>query len=182
MYPGWRGGFYPKGLVHRDELRYAAEHLTSIEINGSFYALQKPSSFAKWRDETPDGFVFAVKGGRYVTHIRRLRDVELEWSFRSRGGSGALASTVCREAVSESRTSNLLLGAGVATVPVVPDQPTSARAVVIGGGIVGCSTAYHLAQLGWTDTVLVEQHFRTMSERYKGFPVNLGKLSRFQTK
>ncbi len=77
MYPGWRGGFYPKGLVHRDELRYAAEHLTSIEINGSFYALQKPSSFAKWRDETPDGFVFAVKGGRYVTHIRRLRDVEV---------------------------------------------------------------------------------------------------------
>lgn len=77
VYPGWRGGFYPKGLVHRDELRYAAEHLTSIEINGSFYALQKPSSFEKWRDETPDGFVFAVKGGRYVTHIRRLRDVEV---------------------------------------------------------------------------------------------------------
>ena len=77
VYPGWRGGFYPEGLVHREELRYAAEHLTSIEINGSFYALQKPSSFAKWRDETPDGFVFAVKGGRYVTHVRRLRDVEV---------------------------------------------------------------------------------------------------------
>lgn len=77
VYPGWRGGFYPTGLVHREELRYAAEHLTSIEINGSFYALQKPSSFAKWRDETPDGFVFAVKGGRYITHLRRLLDVEV---------------------------------------------------------------------------------------------------------
>lgn len=77
VYPGWRGGFYPAGLVHREELRYAAEHLTSIEINGSFYALQKPSSFVKWRDETPDGFVFAVKGGRYITHVRRLLDVEI---------------------------------------------------------------------------------------------------------
>ncbi|QCQ92797.1 DUF72 domain-containing protein [Rhodococcus sp. SGAir0479] len=77
VYPGWRGGFYPSGLVHRSELRYAAERLTSIEINGSFYALQKPSSYAKWRDETPNDFVFAVKGGRYITHIRRLRDVEV---------------------------------------------------------------------------------------------------------
>ncbi|CAM3012569.1 DUF72 domain-containing protein [Prescottella defluvii] len=77
VYPGWRGGFYPAGLVHRKELAYASRRLTSIEINGSFYALQKPSSFAKWRDETPDGFVFAVKGGRYVTHVRRLRDVEV---------------------------------------------------------------------------------------------------------
>ncbi|MGO4200964.1 DUF72 domain-containing protein [Rhodococcus sp. TAF43] len=77
VYPGWRGGFYPEGLVHREELAYASAHLTSIEINGSFYALQKPSSFAKWRDETPDGFVFAVKGGRYITHVRRLLDVEI---------------------------------------------------------------------------------------------------------
>lgn len=76
VYPGWRGGFYPSGLVHRAELQYAAERLTSIEINGSFYALQKPSSYAKWRDETPDDFVFAVKGGRYITHIRRLRNVQ----------------------------------------------------------------------------------------------------------
>ncbi|RVW01895.1 DUF72 domain-containing protein [Rhodococcus xishaensis] len=75
-YPGWRGDFFPEGLVHREELRYAAEHVTSIEINGSFYALQKPSSYAKWRDETPDDFVFAVKGGRYITHVRRLLDVE----------------------------------------------------------------------------------------------------------
>ncbi|MFC9787147.1 DUF72 domain-containing protein [Rhodococcus sp. NPDC127528] len=76
VYPAWRGGFYPEGLVHRKELAYAADHLTSIEINGSFYALQRPSSFAKWRDETPDGFLFAVKGGRYITHVRRLVDVD----------------------------------------------------------------------------------------------------------
>ena len=61
-YPGWRGDFYPKGLVQRRELEYAAQRMTSIEINGSFYSLQRPSSYATWRDQTPDDFVFAVKG------------------------------------------------------------------------------------------------------------------------
>jgi uncharacterized protein YecE (DUF72 family) len=75
-YPAWRGDFYPKGLPQRRELEYAAEHLTSIEINGSFYSLQRPSSYAAWRAGTPDGFVFAVKGGRYVTHLKRLVDVD----------------------------------------------------------------------------------------------------------
>jgi uncharacterized protein YecE (DUF72 family) len=75
-YPAWRGDFYPVGLPQRRELEYAAEHLTSIEINGSFYSLQRPTSYAAWRAETPDGFVFAVKGGRYVTHLKRLVDVD----------------------------------------------------------------------------------------------------------
>ncbi|MEV0945098.1 DUF72 domain-containing protein [Rhodococcus sp. NPDC049939] len=75
-YPGWRGDFYPEGLAHREELAYAARRFSSIEINGSFYALQKPASYAKWRDETPDDFVFAVKGSRYITHMKRLADVE----------------------------------------------------------------------------------------------------------
>lgn len=73
-YPRWRGDFYPKGLVHRRELAYAAERMTSIEINGSFYSLGRPSSYTRWREETPDDFVFAVKGSRYITHVTRLRD------------------------------------------------------------------------------------------------------------
>jgi uncharacterized protein YecE (DUF72 family) len=76
-YPAWRGDFYPQGLAQRRELEYAGSRLTSIEINGSFYSLQRPSSYAAWRRETPDGFVFAVKGGRFVTHLKRLRDVEV---------------------------------------------------------------------------------------------------------
>jgi uncharacterized protein YecE (DUF72 family) len=76
-YPAWRGDFYPKGLAQRRELEYAAEHLTSIEINGSFYSLQRPSSYAAWRAAVPGDFVFAVKGGRFVTHMKRLRDVEV---------------------------------------------------------------------------------------------------------
>ena len=79
-YPAWRGDFYPSGLPQRRELGYAAGRLTSIEINGSFYSLQRPSSYAAWRAEAtaarPD-FVFAVKGARYVTHLKRLRDVDV---------------------------------------------------------------------------------------------------------
>jgi uncharacterized protein YecE (DUF72 family) len=75
-YAGWRGDFYPTGLAQRRELEYAAERMTSIEINGSFYSLQRPSSYAAWREQTPDDFVFSVKGGRYITHLKRLVDVE----------------------------------------------------------------------------------------------------------
>ena len=75
-YPGWRGDFYPHGLAQRRELEYASRQLTSIELNGSFYSLQRPSSYESWRDETPDDFVFSVKGGRFVTHFKRLVDVE----------------------------------------------------------------------------------------------------------
>lgn len=62
----WRGTFYPKGLPHAKELTYASEHLTSIEVNGTFYRTQTPATFAKWASETPDDFVFSIKGPRYV--------------------------------------------------------------------------------------------------------------------
>ena len=75
-YPPWRGDFYPTGLPHRKELEYAADAVTTIEINGSFYSLQRPTSYQAWRERTPSGFVFAVKGGRFITHMKKLRDVE----------------------------------------------------------------------------------------------------------
>ena len=70
----WRGVFYPKGLPHARELEYASQHLTSIEINGTFYRTQTPATFAKWRAETPEGFVFAVKGVRYAVNRRVLAE------------------------------------------------------------------------------------------------------------
>ena len=73
-YAPWRGVFYPQALPQRRELEYAARLFPSIEINGSFYSLQSPSSWQCWHDATPDHFVFAVKGPRYITHILRLRD------------------------------------------------------------------------------------------------------------
>ncbi len=68
----WRGVFYPEGLSQKRELEYASRQLTSIEINGTYYSTFKPDSWAKWRDETPDGFVFAVKASRYCTNRKAL--------------------------------------------------------------------------------------------------------------
>jgi uncharacterized protein YecE (DUF72 family) len=70
----WRGAFYPKGLVQAKELAYASAHLTSIEINSTFYGSQKPETFRKWARETPDGFVFSVKGPRFATNRRVLAE------------------------------------------------------------------------------------------------------------
>ncbi|MET1052092.1 MAG: DUF72 domain-containing protein [Mycetocola sp.] len=73
-YRPWRSVFYPKGLVQRAELAFVAERMNSVEINGSFYALQRPSSYQRWASEVPDDFVFSVKGGRYITHTLRLQN------------------------------------------------------------------------------------------------------------
>ncbi|PPT41345.1 hypothetical protein XabCFBP2524_01235 [Xanthomonas axonopodis pv. begoniae] len=75
-YARWRGTFYPAGLAQRRELEYAAGCFPSVEINGSFYSLQRPDSFQRWHDETPEDFVFSVKGPRFITHMKRLRDCE----------------------------------------------------------------------------------------------------------
>ncbi|QCY14877.1 DUF72 domain-containing protein [Pseudomonas sp. MPC6] len=74
-YTPWRGDFYPKGLTQKRELQFASRAVNSIEINGSFYALQRPERYAQWYAETPTGFVFSVKAQRFITHIRRLRDI-----------------------------------------------------------------------------------------------------------
>lgn len=75
-YPPWRGIFYPPGLRQSDELRFASRSFSSIEINGSFYSLMRPESYTKWRIATPEGFVFAVKGSRFITHMLRLNDAK----------------------------------------------------------------------------------------------------------
>ncbi|SKA36705.1 Uncharacterized conserved protein YecE, DUF72 family [Enhydrobacter aerosaccus] len=73
-YKPWRGVFYPKGLAQKRELAHAASLFRSIEINGTFYSMQRPASFGEWADATPDDFVFAVKGPRYLTHMLKLRN------------------------------------------------------------------------------------------------------------
>ena len=76
-YKEFRGKFYPKGLSQRLELEFTSSRTNSIEINGTFYSLQSPASFAKWYAATPDDFVFAVKGSKYITHQKSLRDVRI---------------------------------------------------------------------------------------------------------
>lgn len=75
-YAGWRGRFYPPKLPQRQELAFASNSFATIEINGTFYSLQRPASFAQWADETPDNFIFALKGSRFITHMKKLRNVE----------------------------------------------------------------------------------------------------------
>jgi uncharacterized protein YecE (DUF72 family) len=75
-YVPWRGVFYPPKLPQRQELEYASSKLTSLEINGTFYSMQRPTSFESWYKDTPADFKFSVKGPRYITHIQRLREVE----------------------------------------------------------------------------------------------------------
>lgn len=75
-YPGWKAVFYPRGLPARRELEFASRRFSTIEINGTFYSLKRPETFAQWARETPEAFLFAVKGSRYITHMLRLRGVD----------------------------------------------------------------------------------------------------------
>ena len=88
-YPPWRGVFYPPDLPQKRELEFAASRLNSVEINGSFYSLQRPSSYRSWFEQTPHDFVFAVKGGRFITHMKKLAGVETP--LANFFGSGVLA-------------------------------------------------------------------------------------------
>ena len=78
VFEPWRGAFYPKGLPQARELEYASRKLTAIEINGTYYSTQKPEVFARWRDETPEGFVFSVKASRFAT-LRGNRTSMVSW-------------------------------------------------------------------------------------------------------
>ena len=73
-YEPWRANFFPEGLSKTRELEYASRKLTAIEVNGTYYSTQKPATFAKWRDETPEGFVFSLKASRYSTNRRVLAE------------------------------------------------------------------------------------------------------------
>jgi uncharacterized protein YecE (DUF72 family) len=91
-YPPWRGVFYPQGLAQRRELAHLAGRLNSVEINGSFYSLQRPESYRAWAADTPDEFLFAVKGSRYITHLKQLRDVRVPLANFLASGVLALGS------------------------------------------------------------------------------------------
>jgi uncharacterized protein YecE (DUF72 family) len=92
VFEPWRGTFYPEKLSQKRELEYAASQLTSIEVNGTYYGAQKPESFARWHDETPDDFVFALKGPRYATNRRVLADAGESIERFFSGGVMALKS------------------------------------------------------------------------------------------
>src|SRR5215218_6043718 len=73
-YTPWRGNFYPKGLPQKKELAFASRRFNALEVNGTFYSLQPANAFRTWYEATPTGFVFALKGGRFITHLRKLKE------------------------------------------------------------------------------------------------------------
>lgn len=75
-YDSWRGDFYPEGLARTKQLAYVASQMPAVEVNGTFYSLQRPTTFRRWAEQTPDDFVISLKGSRYVTHLLRLVNVE----------------------------------------------------------------------------------------------------------
>lgn len=88
-YKGWRGVFYPPKLAQRRELEFASRIFNTIEINGTFYSLQHHTSFQRWEQETPDDFLFSIKGSRFITHMKKLRGVDQ--AFANLLASGLLA-------------------------------------------------------------------------------------------
>ncbi|MGF2947921.1 DUF72 domain-containing protein [Microbacterium alcoholitolerans] len=93
-YPSWRGDFYPEGLVQRAELEYIGARMSTVELNGSFYSLQRPASYLRWRESVPDDFIFAVKGSRYITHMLGLRDARTALANFFASGLLALGPTL----------------------------------------------------------------------------------------
>jgi len=79
VYSHWESIFYPKGLPSRDKLKYFSQHFKTVEINYSFYHLPRPSTYQNWYNQTPEGFLFAVKASRFITHIKRLKGIEEAW-------------------------------------------------------------------------------------------------------
>ena len=75
-YDEWRGTFYPEDVTQKRELEYASRQLNSIELNGTFYSTQRPQSFQAWSKDTPDDFVFSIKGSQFITHVRKIENVE----------------------------------------------------------------------------------------------------------
>ncbi|MBT2501636.1 DUF72 domain-containing protein [Curtobacterium sp. ISL-83] len=94
QYDAWRGDWYPAGLAKRRWLEYVGQHFPTVEVNGSFYSLQRPSRYRAWRDAVPDDFRFALKGGRYVTHMLRLQHVETALANFFASGPLALGETL----------------------------------------------------------------------------------------
>jgi Protein of unknown function DUF72 len=122
-YPRWRGGaFYPKGLPQYRELEYTSRGLPSIELNGSFYSLQRPENYAAWYDDTPPGFVFSVKGSRYcvlTTSRRRLRTSSPR-AWRTCATSSVLSCGNCRPIFATTRASSIDFWPCFRATPIKP--------------------------------------------------------------
>ena len=145
----WRGVFYPDGLPHKRELEFASRALTSIEINGTYYSTFKPDSWRKWRDETPDDFVFAVKGSRFCTNRRVLADAaESVAKFVGQGLSqlGAKLGPINWQFMATKKFDGQDFGAFLALLPREKDGVALRHAIEVRHPSFACAEFYDLAR------------------------------------
>ncbi len=145
----WRGVFYPEGLTHKRELEFASRALTSIEINGTYYSTFKPDSWRKWRDETPDDFVFAVKGSRFCTNRRVLADAaESVAKFVGQGLSqlGAKLGPINWQFMATKKFDGQDFGAFLALLPREKDGIALRHAIEVRHPSFACAEFYDLAR------------------------------------
>ena len=144
-YGPWRKNFYPAGLVQRRELEYLAGTFPTVELNGSFYSLQRPESYQRWRAQTPPGFTFAVKGGRFITHLKRLRDVQVPLANFFASGVLALEDRLGPMLWQLPERQRLDLDQIAHFLHLLPTSTTDAAALAAGHD-------EHLAGRAWTTT------------------------------
>ena len=159
QYANWQGHFYPEGLPQSKRLDYLAERFNTVEINGTFYSLKQPKHFREYYRQTPRDFRFAVKGGRFVTHMKRLSNVRVPLANH-------FASGVLERALTQGRP-------GFAAVDVYEDEP------VLGGNhpLLRLSNALCTAHSAWLERPTYELYFGEAFDNAlayaAGRPVNL---------
>lgn len=163
-YPDWRGGaFYPQGLVQKNELEYASRQLGAIEINGTYHRLQKPESFRKWREQTPEGFVFALKGSSYVTNRKELASAgDSLGKFFAQGIEelGDRLGPILWQLMATKRFDAADLAAFFALLPRELDGRPLRHAIEVGHESFACTEFVALARKAGVAIVWVEQEGR----------------------
>jgi len=159
-YPAWRGGtFYPEGLPQKKELEYASRAVSAIEINGTFYRLQKPASFRQWHDQTPEGFVFTLKGSRYVTNRKVLAEAgEAIAGFLNQGivELGDKLGPICWQLATTKRFDADDIAAFLALLPNRHESLPLRHAIEAGHESFACAEFIALARkagvaIGWSE-------------------------------
>ncbi|AKH44069.1 uncharacterized protein YecE (DUF72 family) [Altererythrobacter atlanticus] len=173
-YEGWRDGvFYPADLPQRRELEYAARHVRTIEINATFYRLQKPESFRKWHDEVPDDFIFALKGSRYVSNRKLLAEAEEGvGNFLKQGlvELGPKLGPICWQLATTKRFDPDDISAFFDLLPAQHEGVALRHAIEVGHESFACADFVELARKAGVAVVWSDHPERTpIADRSAGF-------------
>ena len=184
-YEPWRGVFYPQDLPQRRELEYASRALPTIEINGSFYSLQRPEHYARWYAETPTDFMFSVKGPRYITHILRLREAETALANFFASGVANLQDKLgqtthhprwamafkfkARQATSKLVSVEFQVGRTGAITPVAKIEPVQVGGVTVSSISIHNEDYIKEKNLMLGDTILIERSGDVIPQIVKSF-------------